>query len=267
MITASIVAYKHSFEEIKKVADCILLNKIACLYIIDHSPNDSLSVIAGYSDKIKYIRHENTGYGSGHNVAIREAILLGSHYHAVINPDIYFKDKVLDILATHTEQHSQIGLIMPKIVNHRGELQYLCKLLPSPLDLFFKRFLPKRFTEKRLARLQLKFADYNSKMNVPWLSGCFMFFRVSALKEIGLFDERFFMYGEDIDISRRMHQKYITLYFPEIIVQHVHEAASYTSLKMLKVHIINLIKYFNKWGWFFDPERKRVNRELLHEFE
>jgi hypothetical protein len=102
-------------------------------------------------------------------------------------------------------------------------------------------------------------------LNIPYHQGSFMFFRVSALKEIGLFDERFFMYPEDIDISRRMHEKYRTMYWPKVTVTHAHRASSYHSIKMLRIHVINMIRYFNKWGWFHDPIRAQVNHQILRE--
>ena len=114
-----------------------------------------------------------------------------------------------------------------------------------------------------MVRFEMQASDYNKIMDVPYLSGCFMFFRVSALREIGLFDERFFMYPEDIDITRRMHERFRTVFYPEVSVIHNHARQSYVSFKMLKVHIVNIIKYFNKWGWFFDKERKRINNEIM----
>ena len=118
---------------------------------------------------------------------------------------------------------------------------------------------------KRARRFEMLDSGYDHVMNVPFLSGCFMFLRVSALKQIGLFDERFFMYGEDIDLSRRMHKCFKTLYYPDVTIIHHHEAASYKSLKMMFVHIRNIIKYFNKWGWFFDSERRKVNKIAIRE--
>ena len=163
------------------------------------------------------------------------------------------------------DNHNQIGQLLPKVTYPNGEIQYLCKLIPTPLDLIFKRFLPAKWTQKRLHKFQLRFTGYNKIMNIPYLSGCFMFFRISALKDVGLFDERFFMYPEDIDITRRMHQKYQTIFYPEVSIIHAHAAESYKNKKMLWIHISNMIKYFNKWGWFFDKERKEVNKSLLKE--
>jgi GT2 family glycosyltransferase len=158
-----------------------------------------------------------------------------------------------------------IAQVMPKVLSPDGKVQYLCKLIPTPIDLLFKRFLPKKISEKNAVRYQLKFTNYDKEMNVPYLSGCFMFFRISSLKSIGLFDETFFMYPEDIDITRRMHGMFKTIYYPEASIVHVHSSESYRNIKMFIIHIVNIIKYFNKWGWIFDRERKEINKKVLNE--
>jgi GT2 family glycosyltransferase len=94
-----------------------------------------------------------------------------------------------------------------------------------------------------------------------------MFLRAGALKEIGLFDESFFMYPEDIDLTRRMHARYRTVFYPEVQVIHEHAKGSYLNKKLLYIHMVNMIKYFNKWGWFFDRERQKVNKEILSKLE
>ena len=111
----------------------------------------------------------------------------------------------------------------------------------------------------------LKFWDHKTEANISYHQGSFMFFRVKCFEKIGLFDERFFMYPEDIDITRRMHKHYRTMFYPNITIVHAHRAASYKSKKMLKIHIVNMIKYFTKWGWIFDSERNNWNKQLLNE--
>ena len=197
------------------------------------------------SDRIWYIHSANLGYGAGHNIAIRKAIEQGADYHVVLNPDIYFGEGTLEKLEAYMEVHSEVGQIMPKVFYPNGELQYLCKLVPSPLDLIFKRFFLSFLTNKKLYKFQLRFSGYDKIMNIPYLSGCFMFFRISVLQQIGLFDERFFMYPEDIGITRRIHEKYKTIFYPDVSIIHAHAAASRSNAKMLKIHIINIIKYFN----------------------
>jgi GT2 family glycosyltransferase len=267
MITASIVVYKTDIEELKQVISCTANSIIEIIYIIDNSPSDELKTIVDYSDKIIYIfNNANLGYGKAHNIAIRKSIEKQAKYHVIINPDIYFEDGVIETLAKFMDDSGDIGHVMPKVIYPNGELQYLCKLLPTPLDLLFKRFIPlKKYKEQLLNRFQLKFTGYNKIMNVPYLSGCFMFLRIDALQQIGLFDERFFMYPEDIDLTRRIHQKYKTVLYPYTKIIHAHAAESYRSKTMLWIHVSNMIKYFNKWGWVFDKERKQVNKKILNE--
>lgn len=262
MVTASIVTFYGDRDVLSRLIDCVLRSSVDVLYVIDHTPDDGY-VPRCQSDRVVYIRHRNNGYGGGHNVAIRLAMEAGADYHAVLNPDLYWTGDVIGSLRDFMDSRPDVGQVMPRIYSPEGELQYLCKMIPTPVDLLMKRFLPRGVKERRMARFQLKFADYDREMNVPYLSGCFMFFRVSALREVGLFDERFFMYPEDIDITRRMHRRYKTVYNPAVSVVHLYEAASYRNMRMMGVHIVNMVRYFNKWGWFFDSERRRINRRLL----
>jgi GT2 family glycosyltransferase len=265
LISASIVLYNSDIVELKKVINSYAPAKNRLLYLIDNSPIQT--DIASFLIDNKYVHYyftgKNIGYGAGHNIAIRLALKYDSKYHVVLNPDLKFESSIIDKIAEFMETDDTIAQVMPKVLNQQGELQYLCKLLPTPMDLFFKRFLPKKYAERSLVQYQLKFADYNSQMNIPFLSGCFMFFRTSAFNFVGLFDDRFFMYAEDIDITRRIHKVYKTLYYPEVSIVHEHKAESYKSLKMLKIHIVSIIKYFNKWGWFFDHERRIINIKVL----
>ena len=234
------------------------------LYIVDNSSDDRLRELEGTSDRIRYIHSINRGYGAGHNIAIQEAIELGSTYHVVVNPDIYFEKGVLKKLETYMDASSSVGLGMPRILYPDGELQYLCKLLPSPSDLLFRRFLPlKKDVEKENRNYELRFTDYNQEMEVPSLSGCFMFIRTSVLKQVRGFDERYFMYAEDLDLCRRIGEVSRTMYYPFVSVFHKYEKGSYKNRKLLKYHICSVVKYFNKWGWFFDFERKKINKRIL----
>lgn len=235
------------------------------LYVVDNSSNDELRDFVKDNPRIRYIHSLNLGYGTGHNIAIRKSIEDKSDYHVVLNPDIYWDGDVIGELARYMDSNPDVGQVMPKVFYPDGRLQFLCKMCPSPVDLIFKRFLPGRLTEKRMQKFQLRDTGYDRPMNVPYLSGCFMFFRVSAVEKVGLFDERFFMYPEDIDITRRMHAQYKTMFYPFTSIVHAHAAASKTSKKMLKIHITNMIKYFNKWGWIFDKQRDEFNKQLLKE--
>jgi GT2 family glycosyltransferase len=266
IVTASIVIYNtpHSLLDkvIKSIAEAGVCKR---LYVIDNFNEASVFDFSRF-DFIEYINpSSNLGYGAGHNVALRK-VISSSSFHFVINPDISFEGDVLERMIERMNLDESIGQLMPKVVYPNGEIQYLCKLLPSPMDLLFRRFLVgplKYIAVKNNYKYELRFTGYVNEMNVPYLSGCFMLFRVSALNQVGLFDERFFMYPEDIDITRRMHARFKTIFFPEVSVIHHHAKASYKNRKMLFVHIVNMIRYFNKWGWFFDEERKKVNTHTL----
>lgn len=268
MINASIVTYNTDFNELCKAVSCLQkVDLVENIFVVDNSPNDDLgNKLVDLFSKVKYLwGHGNIGYGAGNNIAIRESIIDSSKYHLVINSDVYFNDGTLENIVAYMDMNSNIGQLIPQVLYPDGKLQYLCKLIPTPWDLLTKRFLLDKLKKKSLSKFLLEFTDYQKPMNVPYLSGCFMFFRVSAIKEIGLFDERFFMYPEDIDITRRMHKHYKTMYYPYETIIHAHAAESYKSIKMLIIHATNMIKYFNKWGWFFDNERKVINRNTLEE--
>lgn len=265
-ISASIVLYKTPKTQIEAVLRCLeRSSQIKILYVVDNSPTDELKSYFGLP-WIQYVHLEhNLGYGAAHNIAIKQAI---HHFdlHLVLNPDIYFDPDQLRKAIERVRRDSRIGQLMPKILNADGSIQYLCKLLPTPWDLIIRRFPPlifKRYFKSRVERYELRASEYQYEMNVPNLSGCFMLLSCKALKEVGLFDERYFMYGEDVDLTRRIHRHYVTLYYPGSVITHLHNRESYSSLKMLWIHCINLSRYFSKWGWIWDSERARDNSRLL----
>jgi GT2 family glycosyltransferase len=266
-ITASIVLFNTDKNQLSRLLDCIFSsNALDSIILVDNSPTSIPSNLF-FLPNVSYIYvGKNLGYGAGHNIAIRQAIQDGSTFHFVLNPDIDFKQEELEKMITRMREDSSIGQLMPKVVYPDGSLQYLCKLIPTPFDLFLRRFLRgpfKEIAQNKAENFELRFTGYKYEMNVPYLSGCFMLFRISALKEIGLFDERFFMYAEDVDITRRMHAKYKTIFYPSSVIVHDHTKESYKSKKMLWIHVVNMIKYFNKWGWFFDTEREKVNLTVI----
>lgn len=268
MITASIVAFHTKHDELRRLLECALTGYIDRLFIIDNSSNDELRDFVKDNDKVKYIHSLNLGYGSGHNVAIRKSIEMGADYHVVLNPDIYWNDNVIERLCEFMDTNSDCGLVMPKIVYPSGETQYLCKLLPSPMDLIGRRFIPiKSYQKKHDYQYELHWTGYDSIMEVPSLSGCFMFMRCSVLKHIGGFDERYFMYAEDLDLCRRIGEVSKTMFYPGVSVVHEYEKGSYKNKKLLKYHISSIVKYFNKWGWIFDRKRIEKNRSCIEQLK
>lgn len=269
MITASIVLYNTRINLVKSLLVSYAPAENRRLFFIDNSPirNEEYYFLE-HIEGVHYIyNNRNLGYGKAHNIGIQEAIDSGSKYHIVLNPDISFSPEIIDQLVSFADNDDQIVYILPKVVYPNGDTQYLCKLLPTPIDLFVRRFLPEiGFLKKINDRYTLKMSDYNKIMNPPCLSGCFMFMRTETLKKQSLrFDERFFMYCEDFDLIRRLHRYGKTLFYPQVQIIHDHAQESYKSNNMLKMHIQSAIKYFNKYGWFFDAERKIMNQKILNE--
>lgn len=266
MLNVSIVLYNHSFSEIAPLVESLRKSEVVSeIFLVDNSTIEHFEFKKFEATYI--LNAKNLGYGAAHNKAIRQTIQQNIPYHLVLNPDIDFDSSILSKIDDFMNNNSEIGLLMPKVYYPNGEIQYLCKLLPTPFDLIFRRFLPKSWTRRRTEKFELRDSGYNFIMNVPYLSGCFMFIRTEAIRQVGMFDERFFMYPEDIDLTRRIHKKYRTVFYPEVSIVHYHAQGSYVNGRMLIIHIRNMIKYFNKWGWIFDKERSKINKEIIKQLK
>jgi len=266
IITGSIVLYQNDEQILRAAIDSFLKTDLDVkLYLIDNSPTDKLKTIID-DERVIYIHNpSNPGFGAAHNIAVKLAIRDNADYHLVLNPDVYYEQGVLEELTQYMEDNREIGNIMPKVLYPNNDIQHLCKLLPTPYDWIGRRFNPfKDIVEKRNNIFELRFTGYNKVMDVPYLSGCFMYLRMSALKEVGLFDEGIFMYGEETDLCRRLIDGgYRTVFYPKVHIYHHFEKGSHKSWRLTKIGIQSAIYYFNKWGWFFDKKRRLINKSIL----
>lgn len=262
-VYASIVLYKHKYSEIEKTLNCLISSScIQKIILIDNDSSD-WAVIFNHP-KVIYLKSiGNFGFGFGHNLAINQ-YAKDSDFFLICNPDIVFKLEQFEKLVTFADQRKE-GLFLPKIVYQNGENQFGARLLPSPLNLFARRFSSK-FATKLDQNYLLKNFVIEKPIFAPYLSGCFMLFKSDVLLALNGFDEQFFMYMEDVDISRRCAQRFGTLYCPDISVLHFHEQASYKNTKLLKAHLKSAVQYFNKWGWIYDEGRSSLNSRCLKQF-
>ena len=261
MLNISIVLYHPNWEQevLPLVEELLRVKNLRKLYLLDNS-EEKQENFPMKSDKLRYMHMgANLGYGTAHNIALRESAYYKTAFHLVMNSDIRVKAEDIDAMHDWMLVNQQVGILMPKVLNPDGTQQYVAKRLPSPLDVFGRRFLPAALMARRNKRYELRDLDLRRPINAPYLSGCFMFLRTKAAVEAGLFDERYFMYPEDIDLTRTIHRNYLTLYYPEWTVTHAHARDSYKNKHMLRIHIQNMCRYFNKWGWFFDKERQTFN--------
>lgn len=263
MISVSIVTYHTPEPELLSCLRCLDSPAVSHIYIIDNASSGATAELVRAMPKVRYIASANVGYGAGHNQALRRELERPSgDYHLVMNSDLTFDPAILGRIEDYMDAHPAVGSLQPLIFSPDGSRQYTCRALPRPIDVFTRRFLPGWFMRRSRERYLLRHLDASRTWNIPYQQGSFMFLRMEALRQCGIFDERFFMYPEDIDLTRRIHRRYLTVQWPGASIIHDHHAASYRSLRMLRIHATNMVRYFNKWGWLNDAERRRFNASI-----
>lgn len=263
---ASIVTYRTSPAELRHVLGLLSRAGVNHVYVVDNASSAEIRSVCGEFREVEYIPSRNVGYGAGHNIALRRSLSSGVRYHLVLNTDVDFNPADLGLLTDYLERNPAAGCVAPRLVCADGAPQYAARLLPTPTDLLIRRFLPSEIMKTRRHRYELRMFDGTGTYSAPFLFGSFMLLRAEALRRHGIFDERFFLYMEDVDFTRRLHRHWHTVSVPFVTVRHEHRAESYHSLRMLALHCVSAVRYFTKWGWFRDDERSRFNDAALDQF-
>ena len=265
-VTASIVLYRHSARDVRPLFEAIAREPaLSAWTVVNNGGADKACALAASLGGRSLHPRRNLGYGAAHNLAWRDLASADEPFHVILNPDILLESGTLSELARIMAQLPEAGLLMPRIVYPDGREQRLCKLLPTPFDLVLRRFLGNfgsAFFRKRCERYELRRLDMSIPREVPCLSGCFMFLRAAAFREVGFFDERYFMYMEEVDLCRRIGNRYKTVFYPHISIVHGYAKGSYVNWRLTGYHVHSALKYFAKWSWFRDDERKTLNRKL-----
>lgn len=250
-VTATIVVYDTDLNILKETIESFLAANIRSkLIIIDNNRQLMLREYC-FQVNVEYVcAGKNLGFGRAHNVAIKK-YAQQSKYFLILNPDVRIHEGCIESLFSFMETNLEVGLCGPKILNEDGSIQYVHKRLPSVFLLFMRRFAP-GFVRRKYQHLndlyEIRDQDFSKYLEVPVLSGCFMFFRSSFLKEIGGFDQRYFMYMEDVDICRKAAKYGMPIYVPEAVITHRWQRGSYHSRKLMIHNISSAVKYFFKWG-------------------
>jgi len=251
-LTISIVTFNNE-KTIKKCVESIFDHMDSRLsfklYIIDNKSTDNtLNIIRNISDKIIIIENnKNIGFGAGHNKVLGS---LDSRYHLVVNPDITIENNCIYEMAEFMDKNKDIGLLSPKIKFPDGRMQYLCKRNPTFFDLFIRFLLP-MFFKKRQYHFEMRETGYDKEFEIEYASGCFMFFRAEIFQQINGFDERFFLYLEDADITRRVNQISKTVFYPYNYMIHEWQRGTHNNLKLMWIDMQSALYYFRKWGHKF----------------
>lgn len=228
----------------------------ARLYLVD---NGGLPNLARYIEALEprgivcetLTGHGNVGYGRGHNLAIEQA---ESRYHLILNPDIDMDREALAQAIGFLDQHEELGLLTPCIVDESYEPQYLSRRYPALLDLFVRGFLPARFRKffrHRLASYEMRdvINDRDIVWDPPIVSGCFMLFRTEVLKRLSGFDPRYFLYFEDYDLSLRTHDLARVAYVPFVRAVHHGGGAARKGSAHIRMFMASAFKFYNRFGW------------------
>ena len=262
-VVGSVVGYKTDSRELTQAIHQFLEVPLELhLCVIDNSPTPTSLPLFSHPRVTYHFVGRNLGYGSAHNIAIR-ASSGRARYNLVMNTDISYTPDTVSRLIDFMDHNPQAGLAAPKVLYPDGSLQYVCRLLPTPWNMFLRRFLPRTaWTHNADFQYELRWWDHNSVANIPYFQGSFMLLRTELCNRVGGFDERFFLYGEDIDITRRIHEIAQTLYVPDVQIVHHYRRYSSRALRGTWYGIRNNCRYFNKWGWFFDRDRSMINQQV-----
>lgn len=266
-VCVSFVLFNNDRAEIERAIDQALAAPLAVHVVLIDNSEPPLDLAFAQRDRVTVVTtNANLGYGRGHNIAL-QASRGRCRYNLVLNTDLQMGPDVIPALVAFMDADPSVGLTMPKVLYPDGSLQRLCRLLPVPADLLGRRFFAgTRWARERNRRYELHDWDYNSIAEFPFLSGCFMLIRRSVLDAVGPFDERYFLYAEDLDLSRRINAVARTVYVPSTSVVHEYRSQTRPSLRRLRYAMVSLTRYFSKWGWVRDPARDRANEKALAQF-
>lgn len=252
-ITLSVVLYRDydtPLEMIRSLSEYLPSSYSVRLYAVDNSGVESpekdmfLATLKSYPF-VEYLDAEsNLGFGAANNLALEKA---DSKYHVFVNPDIQFTSDALSALASFMDAHDEIGMCIPRMVDEEGNLLPVYRREVTVLDAFNRMFLKGRLA-KREAVHTMAGEDYSKPFRVPFGQGSFLFGKTDLLKEIGGFDDRFFMYLEDADLCKRINGISSLWYCPDVKVIHKWERGSHKKLRLMKIHLASYWKYFKKWN-------------------
>ncbi|MEE2876609.1 MAG: glycosyltransferase [Candidatus Neomarinimicrobiota bacterium] len=236
---------------LRSIDDSDYCGLIKVIVVDNGSYDGSARMVRARFPSVRLIENgSNLGFAKAVNIGLSES---KGDYKLLLNPDTVIEEKTLSILAEYMESHPEVGICGPKILNADGSLQLACKrsfptpwvALPKLLGL--SRLLPRgRWT----GRYNLTYLDPNEHHSVEAISGSFMFMRRETVEKIGKLDERFFMFGEDLDYCYRAIQEgYDIHYVPD--TQIIHYKGE--SVKSAPIDSVN---------WFYEAMNLFVNKHF-----
>ena len=271
-LSVSIVCFNSSELELQALVSSLVVavKKLKASFsvssipitLVDNSesPQLSLALFDGMSDPL-YLQkmelsivqgHGNIGYGRAHNLVLNR---LDSNYHLILNPDVQLDEDCLAQGIAYLEANERIVLASPFAQYENGEKQYLCKRYPSVLTFLVRGFMPKalrRLFNKRLEKYEMhQLSERKPTSDIPIVSGCFMLCRTDALSRAEGFDEDYFLYFEDFDLSLRLARIGSLAYVPSMRIQHTGGHAARKGFVHLGMFARSGYRFFSTHGWRF----------------
>ncbi len=252
-------ALKTFFEISPKVEHEVIL-------VDNGSTDNSVSFFRDhFGEKITIIPlPKNGGFHKGNNAGIRRST---GEYIMLHNPDVAITQGMVEQAIEYMDKHPDIAILGPKLIYESGKVQDSFRKFMHPQDFFIKRlkFLHKyAYFKNRMKNFLMWTADSNMTQEVDWLVGACVFIRKSMMEEVGLFDEKLFLFGGDPDLCKKFWKKgWKVVYFPRIIAHHSEKRLSGHGFikplfqKLAWIHFFDLLKYFWKWRGDWDREKAK----------
>lgn len=268
-LVVSIVIYKPSLAVLEQTLDSLSRSSLRIKTLIfDNSPETYPEIKITSRHRIVYFKNKrNLGYGKAHNANLKR-YANEAPFFLVLNPDIFFENGLLEELLRRMNNDPRIGLCIPRICHPTGELQLVNRRLPRPIDYAISFISNKMGAEYLKTRSYKQYLlteiDWKRPFICPTISGCFMLFRTEIIVSVGGFDERFFLYLEDTDLSRRISENHKSVVFSDLEAYHHWSRGAYKNTKLFFLCLFSAVKYFNKWGWIWDAQRDALNAKVAY---
>jgi GT2 family glycosyltransferase len=224
----SVVVYKTPTIELEQAFKFIPdgLEEVGYeVHILDNANDGKLK---SWCKKNHYGYHylgRNVGFGKGHNEIFKRAYQKNTTY-LFLNPDIEIKGSAIKKALAFLKKNPRVGLLSPKLLNTDGSIQLACRFIPSPFTII------KRFVFKSAADA-FPLSAYKDNFLAPFIHGACFFVRGDFFKSLGGFDERYFMYMEDLDLCRMIQSKKLSvMLFNEVTAIHHHQKGSAKHFKL-----------------------------------
>jgi GT2 family glycosyltransferase len=229
-ISAIIVSW-NAKEFLLECIDSILSQKVPAsleIIVIDNASSDGSAeaVKAKFPDVKLICNKDNYGFAKGNNIGIKAS---DGDYLFLINSDVVVREGCLNKMIEYMNEHPKIGILGPKIVGTNDRVQRSCMGYPSLWNALTRALaLDSLFPGSKLFGGQLlTFWGHDEVRAVEVINGCFWMLRRSAMQEVGLLDESFFIYGEDIDWCKRFNESgWKVVFFPDAEAIHYGGASS-----------------------------------------